>query len=150
MYDRIQSMLHNQKEYSSSTHKENQQINSLQAMNVHKSKAGITMPLGIQALAGAARPVLAEVKARSLSNQLEMLERKLSYDQMLHLSTNDDSAADNQEPDDDGEQAQQQQVDTPKFFRLRAASGGLYSLPTPNPAVIHDFTLALAADNQNK
>ena len=62
-------------------------------MGVHKSP----MILGMQALApatGTSNPVMAEVKARSLSNQLEMLERRMSLDQIVHLSTND-SVADN-------------------------------------------------------
>ena len=40
--------------------------------------------------------VLAEFKARSLSNQFEMLKRRVSFDQQMHLSTND-SAADNKD-----------------------------------------------------
>eukprot|EP00353_Schmidingerella_taraikaensis_P003768 CAMPEP_0185567380 /NCGR_PEP_ID=MMETSP0434-20130131/673_1 /TAXON_ID=626734 ORGANISM="Favella taraikaensis, Strain Fe Narragansett Bay" /NCGR_SAMPLE_ID=MMETSP0434 /ASSEMBLY_ACC=CAM_ASM_000379 /LENGTH=40 /DNA_ID= /DNA_START= /DNA_END= /DNA_ORIENTATION= len=40
---------------------------------------------------------MAEVKARSLSNQLEMAERRLSLEQMLLLSTDESNEADEQE-----------------------------------------------------
>ena len=84
-------MLHSQHEFQKSQNKENQGPKTLQSIGVQPKPAKHHMvgPLAIQSLAASSNPILAEVKARSLSNQLEMMERKISFDKMLQLSTDE-------------------------------------------------------------
>ena len=83
MYERIQSVLHTQHEYTKS-----KQTKAREQQPSRAAKQSlIKLPPGIQSLAS--NPVMFEVKARSLSNQIEFAERRLSFEQMLHLSTCD-------------------------------------------------------------
>ena len=74
-------------------------------------------------------PVLYEVKARAMSNQMEMLsERRMSIDQMLHLSTNDSHQAN--EADDNCE------PQTLAFYKPTIMTSGNFSnLPTAASAI---------------
>ena len=97
MYDRIQTMIHNQQEYSKSNAAP--KVQTPAAININKpylSMGGLSSKQLVMA------EVNAEVKARSLSNQFG-----------LHLSTADSI------------NEQEDTTEAPKFFRMRASSGGL-------------------------